>query len=107
MANFSSLQICTCIATCKISAELWVGICILATLLRKIQRKLESYNTNGREYSEIQLMREFLVTNNLVARGLARFQDEQNNILLPIAETTSGGKIPMLNTVIISWKFDM
>ena len=38
---------------------------------------LESYNTNGRENFKIQLMREFLVTNNLLGRSLIRLKDCQ------------------------------
>lgn len=66
---------------------------------------LESYNTNGRENFEIQLMREFLVTNNLLGRSLVRLDDEHSKLLLPVAEKISGlRKISIANNLTRSWK---
>ena len=67
---------------------------------------LESFNTNGRENFEIQLMREFFVTNNLVGRSYASVNDEHSRVLLPIAESVSGCRrsADSTDTAIKSWK---
>ena len=69
---------------------------------------LENYNTNGRENFEIQLMREFLVTNNLLGRCLIRLDDEHSDVLMPLTETMSGlRKVTVSNMIVKTWKFAM
>lgn len=69
---------------------------------------LGSYNTNGRENFEVQLMREFLVTGNLLNRSLVASDDEHSRVLLPIVESMSGlVKVNKVNFSLKSWTFSM
>ena len=69
---------------------------------------LESFNTNGRENFEVQLMREFVVTSNLLGRSYVSVNDEHSKVLLPIAESLSSSRtLNTANMAVKSWKLSM